>query len=331
MSITGPSSYVPTMISFESHWQEANARLGVPHPYLVRLSDGNTTMSQAQFGALRASLQSQQNTVQACLAQQQVARGNINLKKAGLLEQFALFASVLDGYFQNTEFYALRPAAPGFNDGQETFSRPLGEMMNLWAEINAGVAPAGVTLPLTLGDGSSQGSFASALSSLQFAYAAENLKGTRVGLARARRNLIQQQAYEAMKMYREGARNGFRAFPELLETLPRLTPLPGHTPAPVNASAVFVAPDESKVVYEASNDLQLQRYELRGTVGEHYDENDAVVLATHGRNDPREFVTTFGLTQPGAQVAFKVFVILNTDNEAGSAGLTVERPLAAAA
>lgn len=37
-------------------------------------------------------------------------------------------------------------------------------------------------------------------------------------------------------------------------------------------------------------------------------------------------MTTFGLTQPGAQVALKVYVILNTDNEAGSAPMIVQRP-----
>ena len=328
MAITGPSSYVPTMFSFESHWLEANLLLGAGHAYLVRLADGNTTMAQAQFAAMRAALQAQQNSVQSCLTQQQVARGVINLQKTALLGQFALFASVLDAYFENTEFAAMRPVAPGFHDGRETFSRPLGEMMNLWTEINAGPAPAGVTLPLALSDGTTQGSFASALSALQFAYAAEEAKLTKVGLARAKRNLLQRKAYEAMKGYREGAVNAFRAFPELLATLPRLTPLPGHTPAAVAASAVFEAPDQTRVVYAASAEALLHSYQLRGNVGEHYDEADAVVLATHGPNDPREFVTPFGLTQPGARIALKVFVILQTENEAGSAPLLVERPLA---
>ena len=62
--------------------------------------------------------------------------------------------------------------------------------------------------------------------------------------------------------------------------------------------------------------------------GDHYNEEDAVVIDTHGPNEPQEFITTFGLNQPGAAVAFKVFVILNTDNEVGSATLLVERPLA---
>ena len=59
---------------------------------------------------------------------------------------------------------------------------------------------------------------------------------------------------------------------------------------------------------------------------DHYDEEDVVVIATPGPNDPREFVTTFVRAQPGAQMAFKVFVTLNTDNEAESAALLVERP-----
>ena len=41
-----------------------------------------------------------------------------------------------------------------------------------------------------------------------------------------------------------------------------------------------------------------------------------------------EFITPFGLTQPGAKAAFKVFVVLTTGNEAGSVERVVERPLA---
>ena len=41
---------------------------------------------------------------------------------------------------------------------------------------------------------------------------------------------------------------------------------------------------------------------------------------------PREFVTPFGLNQPGAKVALKVYVILTSGNEAGSAAVFVERP-----
>jgi hypothetical protein len=117
-----------------------------------------------------------------------------------------------------------------------------------------------------------------------------------------------------------------KAFPEVIDTLPRLTPLPGHTPVPVNASAIFQAPNATKVVYDASSEATLARYELRGTVGDHYDEDDAVVIASHAPNEAREFTTVFGLDQPGAEIALKVFVVLDTGNEAGSAAMLVQRP-----
>ena len=138
--------------------------------------------------------------------------------------------------------------------------------------------------------------------------------------------MIQVRAYGAMLAYRESAENKYALHPEMIESLPRLSPLPGHTPERVNASAVFEAPNQSKVVYDASEDSLLERYELRGNAGEEYSDEDAIVLATHEPGDPREFVTSFGLNQPGAQVALKVYVILTTGNEAGSAALSVQRP-----
>ena len=51
------------------------------------------------------------------------------------------------------------------------------------------------------------------------------------------------------------------------------------------------------------------------------------VIATNAPGAPQEFVVPFGLNQPGAKVALKVYVILNTGNEAGSAAMFVERPV----
>ena len=325
MAITGPSSYIPTMNDFTAHWALCNAALPPAAPLVVRQLN-NVTMTQPQFVTLRDALQAQQTTIQACLTAQQIARDVIQLKKVALVQQFALFTGLLDGYFRNTEFYGSRPLAPGLGYGQENFSRPLTDMMTLWAKVNAGPAPAGVTLPLVLPDGTDYSGFASAVSALQFAYAAERSKAQDVGLARAKRDLIMAQAYEVMKLYRETVPAKLSAHPALVATLPRLSPVPGHTPEAVNASAIFQAPDATRVVYEESNDGLLARYELRGHVGEEYHEEDAVVIASRLPEQTREFVTTFGLTQPGAQVALKVYVILTTDNEAGSAAMIVQRP-----
>lgn len=42
---------------------------------------------------------------------------------------------------------------------------------------------------------------------------------------------------------------------------------------------------------------------------------------------PREFVSAFGLTQPGARVSVSMYVITNTGNQKGSAPMTVTRPV----
>ena len=140
--------------------------------------------------------------------------------------------------------------------------------------------------------------------------------------------MMQEKIYAVMKGYREVVPGICAAFPELLETLPRLTPLPGHTPARVAAQAEFVAPDKSRVTHEASEEETIKCYQLRGNAGEAYHEEDAMVLATHGPDAPRVFEVAFGLTQAGARVALKVFVILETGNEAGSEVMVVERPAA---
>jgi hypothetical protein len=102
-------------------------------------------------------------------------------------------------------------------------------------------------------------------------------------------------------------------FPFLRETLNAATAPPGHTSAPVNASAVFHAPDQAKIAYDASAEATLSRYELRGTPGEKYkEEEDAITLSTRLPADARGFLTGFGLTQPGTRASYKVFVIPET-------------------
>ena len=336
MPITGNASYVQTMNEVLAHWLQCNNALPPATPLKIELPN-KTLVTRGQFESRRDALLTQNNVVQAELTNLDLARGIIELSKANLLERFNQFTTKLDGKWQNTYFHRARPYAPGLRDGQENFSRPMGSMMTLWAKINDGPAPSGVSLPLVL-PGTfmqptpmGQGELASQLSALQFAYADEDLKDQNVVLARAKRDELQDEAYVILKAYRENVPSDMMAYPTLVETMPRLTPLPGHTPDAVNASAVFEAPNKAKVVYDASDDLMLYSYQLRGNVGTDYSDEDAVVIANNEPGAPREFITPFGLNQPGVHVALKVFVILTTGNEAGSAAMFVQRPFAVAA
>ncbi|HEV7406246.1 MAG TPA: hypothetical protein VGO11_25080 [Chthoniobacteraceae bacterium] len=86
-------------------------------------------------------------------------------------------------------------------------------------------------------------------------------------------------------------------------------------------------PGQARVLYEALDDAALDHYELRGNPGRRYDEADAVTVARQTPAEAGEFFTSFSLTQPGAQAAFKVYVVLKTGNEAGSKTMVVERPV----
>lgn len=324
MPISSNASYTTTMDAFSAHWWQSNAVLG-PNPLTIRLPD-NTTMTLAQFDALSTSLGGQQLEVQSRLIDVQITRGGIDLMKAALLAKINTFNSLLDADYHGTCFHAARPNVPGLGEGPERFTGPLRDAAKLWQMMNDGPAPAGVSLPVTLADGTTQESFDAEIIALQAQYQEARTKGVLVTLARGERDLMQVRAYAAMKIYRQAVPVKLAQHPALVETLPALTPLPGHTPAPVLASATLLESNEAKVVHTASADPDLKAYQLRGNVGDRYDDGDAVVIATHEPGEPLEFVTNFGLTQPGARIALKVFVILTTGNECGSAALVVQRP-----
>ena len=255
MAITGNASYTATMNDFAAPWAQCNVALA-PAALLISMPD-KSSLTKIQFDGKRTALQAQQTTVQSALNDRQIARGDIDLKKAGLLAWFNQFTELLEAYYQGTKFFAARPKAPGIGDGQENFTRPLIDAMTLWEKVNLAPAPAGVTLPLTLADGTDQGVFASTISALQFAYATEASAAQALNLARTDRDELQDVAYAAMKSYRKAVPPRLAQHPTLVETLPALTPVGGHTPESVNVSGVFLPPDSARVVYTESTDPDL--------------------------------------------------------------------------
>ena len=324
MPITNNASYIPTMNEFLAHWTPVDAALGTD---LTVPSQHGGSMTRVEFGALRVELLARNTTVIDRLNDQEIARGEIDLRKAALLDRLREFTQLVNTYWQGTGFINAVPKMPSISDGQERFLAPLRDMISLWVKLNAAPAPGGIEVPLTLADGTPQTTASAAVAALDAAYATEAAAAQTVTIARADREATKALAYAVMKNYRLAVPPRCALFPALVETLPALTPAGGHTPAPVNASAVFAPPDQAHVAYDASPDADLARYELRGNPGEHYQDDDAVVVATHAPADAREFTTGFGLNQPGAHVALKVYVVLTTGNEAGSAPLLVQRPV----
>ncbi len=325
MAITTNGSYLPTMDDFLAHWALCDDLLGAAP--LVAVAPGKSAVTQALFETNRTDLIAAQQEVQSELSEQQITRGDIDLKKVALLAVLNGFVGVMEAYYQVTKFYNAKPLVPSITEGQERFLSPMVDGLTLWGKMNRGAAPEGVALPLVVGVGTDVAAFRLAIDALQTAYRAEKSAIQSLALARATRNTEQALAYETMKAYRLAMPIRLSQNAELISTLPKLTPDGGHTPVAVQVSGAYVAPSTSHVVYTASEEAMLSHYELEGCNGEEFIGEDAVFLGRREVGDPLEFTVAFGLTQPGTAAAFKVFVVLTTGNRAGSVVVVVRRPL----
>ena len=323
MPIDSNASYPLTMAEFAAHWQQVNFEL---NPDLLIVTPDKQSMTQAEFVTLRQTLEASFIDLVDRLNDVELARAGIRAAKATMLVRLNELLAYIDSYWAPTLLPQARPLVPSVTDGPGEFLKAMYDAMSLWERMNEDDAPAGITLPVVLADGTTQADFRASVLALNELYADERSAIVSTTLSRAQRDAHKARAYAVMKAYRQAVPARCAGFPILLETLPALSPKPGHTPDPVNVSAVFVPPDQSRVAYTPSDEPSLLRYELRGHPGDEYDAEDAVVVATNAPADAPEFLTAFGLTQPGTRVAFKVYVVLQTGNVAGSAAVVVERP-----
>jgi hypothetical protein len=113
----------------------------------------------------------------------------------------------------------------------------------------------------------------------------------------------------------------------LLLTMPRLWPLPGHTPKAVAAAGEWLADlEKARLTWEASEEAELSHYEVRACAGPDYSKEDEEPVATVAADAERLLETAEGFSEPGALRSFRIYVVLKTGNEKGSKTVTVARP-----
>ena len=81
MPITGPASYLPTILEFLDHWEDVNTELGGAGPLILRKETLGTAanVNRAALDALYTTLVAQHATVQGALVA-------VDLQRAGLEE-----------------------------------------------------------------------------------------------------------------------------------------------------------------------------------------------------------------------------------------------------
>ncbi len=330
------SSAIPYANRFLAHWASVDAFIGAGPAFFLPVKPGviPPNFNRSGLVALRDTLENQLDSVQAQLNVLQTNSGAIVLKKQQLLNRLRLFLEVVDGYYAGTAFFKSRPDMPSINAGSEKFIDPLRDAKNLWSTLNASPAPSGITLPITLNEGTvstpalvTQAQFSTSINELKALYEARAQAEQDLQLARARRDETILAIYAVLLSYRTAVLFRISTNQPLIDTVPRLSPEGGHTPDAVTVTASLTAPDTATGNHTESDDADFESYVVLGAVGDDADLDDAVVLYTRTNRIPAPFTTTLGLTEPGGAVTLWVKVVLNTGNERTSERVVVTRPL----
>lgn len=310
MPITGPSSYPVTVQAFIAHWEQANAALGASD---VVLPDGTTL---AAFESLDEDLLAKRAQVQDRLNDREIARGDLDNQKQAMLDRVVQFNEKVRAFFAGSKWIGALPNAPQLNSAQGRFVDPVDDASNLWAKVNA---DPGTVTPVTLLGGYDQATFATDAQNLKAAFSTLNAADTTLRVTREERNVLQDQIYAVLKSYRLVVPTLFAKDSAIVESMPRLSPLPGHTPEAVVLSGEWDAgTNQASFTWTASSEADLNEYEIRMSPGPTYSSDDESVIGNIPAGDPLAFTTNAGLGTPGLVAGFKVYVKLNTGNEKGS-------------
>lgn len=318
MPISGPASYPAVIQQFTAHWEQANTALGVDN---VVLADGSTVDTLESKGE---DLVEKRAEMQAAINEREIARGDVDIKKAAALERLVQFNDKIRAFFPDSKWLNALPAAPALASAQGVFMDPMDDASNLWSRINA---DPGTATPVTLLGGYDQATFATDLTALQAAYSVLNRADQDLKVARSERNELQDEIYAMLKSYRLALPTFFAKDSPIVESLPRLTPLPGHTPDAVTLTGEWdAAANAASLSWTESTEATLAQYEVRMSPGSNYSTEDESVIANITPGNPLSFATTSGLESPGLTAGFKVYVILTTGNEKGSDAVIITRP-----
>ncbi len=320
MPISGPSSYLQTIDEFLTHWLSADTTLGAGNEVVLP-----GPFARAALETLRTTLSDKRTALQGKFTAQELARFELDTLKTVVLLRLNQFNEKVRALHPGSKWERSLPLVPGIGEGQGHFVDPLDRANSLWTLMNA---DAGIS-DVVLLDAYTQTLFATHLTALKAGYTAYNNAGAIVSITIEERNDIQDKVYAILKSYRQNLPTYFAKGHALLDTLPRLTPEAGSTPDAVHAVGTWNVPTlQGKITWDESTNANLVRYEIRFCSGPDYSGDNESVLGSLFPEDPREFLTDAGLTNPGNVASFKVYVITSTGNEKGSNAVSVTRPAA---
>ena len=292
MPLVGPASYLSVADQFLEHWSR------------VESSDGPVTFDLAGGIDRRAVAE-----VRSRLGEAQKAVTNSRNSREEERRNLAELDSMIED--RMGQFYAQC-------GGKEDDVRTADEVLRSWMAIEQ----AGENLLLE--GGFSRLDFLTDLCARNLVASAFSVFDRALSSAREERDGAGEQLDAYLKLYWETIQNQVPVGHLLREGLPLLDLRLGPKPAPVPISASWQE-GSALVAWERSEEAELDRYEIRGMAGDHYDQEDEELLGRAFAEDEPRFSTAFALSEPGAVAVFRVYVILRSGHEQGSQPVLVRR------
>jgi len=325
MPLSGPSSYVPTLQEFLAHWALVNAELGAGNAMTLIIGPpaNPETIDLADLTALRSDLEAAQNRVQSALNGVEFSGGVVKMGKQALLPLAQAYGRKVKGLFPpGSPALGMTPEMPEAGYGQEAFLRPLRDVADAWQKLEQ--SGSTFTLPP---DGTTRAVFTGKVEDLASEWQSLNSAEVTYGHELDKRNALQERAAEMLGRYRPTVESLFIPENPLVRSIPRLRPLPGHTPAPVFLTAEWEPADnKARLSWTVSVDPELASYQIRMSPSATYQADAESIVATLPGGGVTEYFTEAGLPAPGATASYKIYVILATGNERGSDPAPVTRP-----
>jgi hypothetical protein len=321
MPFSGPSSYLPTIDEFIGHWTDVDAALSAGGPLELQPDAYNLVKLQADRDALATEITEIEGTINV-LEGHRTGRDN---EKEAMKERLRQLGGFVKSQLRDSVYAGEVPALIGLTDSMGKWIIAMDDASHMWTAINA-TPPAGFAPPLLLVDGYTLATFNTDIAALKTRFTNYTQAAQDVERSIDERDSKYREIRDRLVQYRAVVPSLFAEDHPLVLSLPRLTPLPGHTPDPVVLSGVWNAGTTmGDLSWTPSSDVDLDHYEVRRSGSDPYNGNTEVMVASV-LSTQTTLSTVEGLPSSGATMRYKVYVVLTTGNEAGSNAVEITRP-----
>lgn len=323
MPLIDLGSYVTTGEEFKSHWTDVDAARVAAGGTALVLADGSALADLTAAVAAAATAITAGEDFENAIS---LAITNRDNRRVTLRERVIEFREAAEYRLKGSGYVRALPDTPHPNASEQKFLKALDDMASLWVRINADATLPNFTPPLVLRETFPLALFQTEVAALRVNYKTLTDAENDARIARGQRDVLLTPLRDRFVMYRAAILVEYGAMHPFTTTLPDVYVQPGSTPSPVPLTGTWnPTTAQAEFNWPASDDPNLDEYEMRMSPGPTYDAATATVIG-HIPAGTTTFATSEGLASSGDVASFKLFVKLTTGHEAGSNTVTITRP-----